>query len=131
MISILASGTLIKKPVERTSQGSGRKFVTAQIRASGDGESFVLSLIAFNDVACKSLLALDKGDDVCVAGPGKPNSWIGKDGSPAFGLSVVAQQILTQYRLKEKRKAASQTESRDFLPSSATPQLDADGTALF
>lgn len=131
MISILTSGTLINKPIQRTSQGSGRKFVTAQIRASGDGESFVLSLIAFNDAVCKSLVALDKGDDLCVAGPGKPNSWAGKDGSPAFGLSVVVQQILTQYRLKEKRKAASQTESRDFLPPSTTPQLYADGTAPF
>ena len=36
MISPLTSGTLINKPIQRTSNGSGRKFVTAQIRTTSD-----------------------------------------------------------------------------------------------
>jgi len=133
MISILTSGTLINKPIERTSQGSGRKFVTAQIRAASDGETYVLSLIAFNESVCKSLLALDKGDDVCVAGQGKPTTWTGRDGSPALGVSVIAQQLMTQYRLREKRKAAD-AGKEPFLPAQSPlsePELDSDGTALF
>ena len=125
MISILTAGTLIHKPIERTSQGTGRKFVTAQIRAAADGESYVLSLIAFSGSVCKSLLALDKGDDVCVAGPARPTSWTSKDGSPALGLSIVAQQLMTQYRLREKRKA-SDAGKESYLPA-RSPLLDAAG----
>lgn len=133
MISILSAGTLIKKATERISQGSGRKFVTGQIRSSGDGESFIVSIIAFNADACKALLALDAGDSLCIAGTGKPTTWTGRDGDPAYGLSVVAQQVMTQYRLTAKRKAADS--SKDFLPvaqtSMASTLLDGDGTAPF
>jgi len=132
MISILTSGTLVNKPIERTSGGSGRKFVTAQIRAAGDGESYLLSLIAFNESICRSLMALDKGDDVCVAGPGKPTTWTGRDGAPAYGLSIVAQQLMTQYRLREKRKAAD-AGKESYLPAKSPllDPVDRDGTAAF
>jgi single-stranded DNA-binding protein len=131
MISILSSGTLINKPTKRISRSGEREFVTAQIRAAGDGDSFIVSLIAFNADVCAALLALDKGDDVCVAGQGKPTTWEGRDGSPAYGLSVVAQQLMSQYRLKEKRKAAT-SEKRSFLPAQSSLQaLDDDGSAPF
>jgi single-stranded DNA-binding protein len=125
MISILTSGTLINKPIQRTSQGSGRKFVTAQIRSAAADESFVISLIAFNADVCNALLALDKGDDVCIAGSGKPTTWTGKDGAPAYGLSVVAQQLMTQYRLREKRKAVDASRE-SYLPARSS-LVDAEG----
>jgi single-stranded DNA-binding protein len=132
MISILASGALINKPIKRVSQGSGREFVTAQLRASGDGESFVVSAIAFNETVCSALLALDKGDDVSVVGPGKPTTWTGKDGTPAVGLSIVAQQLMTQYRLREKRKAVDGNKD-SYLPAQSPllGAVDEDGSAPF
>jgi hypothetical protein len=61
MISILASGTLINAPTERTSK-AGNKFVTAQMKASDGDETNLVSLVAFDEAICKSLLALSKGD---------------------------------------------------------------------
>jgi hypothetical protein len=125
MISTLVSGTLIGKPVQRASRDSGRTFVTGQIRVSADGDSFLVSLISFNQDICQSLLALDKNDAVSIAGPGKPSTWIGKDGSPAIGLSIVVQQLMTAYRLREKRKAINASKE-SYLPAQS-PLLDSEG----
>jgi len=122
MISILTSGVLIAKPVKRISKGTGREFVTLQLRVSSDNENFIISVICFNDDLCRALLALDKGDALSVAGTGKPTTWTGKDGMPAVGVSVIVQQILTQYRLREKRKA-SETNKGSYLPA-RSPLLD-------
>jgi single-stranded DNA-binding protein len=132
MISILVSGTLINKPVERTSKGTARKFVTAQIRSASDGDSFVVSVIAFNGDVCNALLALDKGDDVCIAGSGKPTTWTGKDGAPAYGLSIIAQQLMSQYGLREKKRKSVDASRETYLPAQS-PLLDrdSDGTAPF
>ncbi len=125
MISILTSGVLIAKPVRRISKGTSREFVTAQLRVSSDNENYLVSVICFNDDFCRSLLALDKNDALSVAGPGKPTTWTSKDRTPATGLSVVAQQIMTAYRLREKRKAMTESKT-SFLPAQS-PLLSLDG----
>lgn len=67
MISILASGTLIKQPEARVSR-NGNSFVTALVRAGATDQTFLVSIAAFDEQVCKALLALNKGDDVSTAG---------------------------------------------------------------
>lgn len=65
MISILASGTLIKQPEARVSR-NGNSFVTALVPAGATDETFLVSIAAFDEQVCKALLALNKGDDVSI-----------------------------------------------------------------
>jgi single-stranded DNA-binding protein len=105
------------------------------MKCCGDGgdESSLVSLVAFDEAVCKSLLALSKGDSVYVSGSGKPSTWNGRDGSPCLGLNVVVKVLMTQYGLTKKRKASADANRESYLPA-RSPLLDAmdeDGTALF
>ena len=129
MISILASGTLINSPVERTSK-AGNKFVTAQMKAADGDETNLVSLVAFDEAICKSLLVLSKGDALVVSGSGKASSWTGRDGAPALGLNVVVKVVMTQYAVTKKRKAAVDMADYGLPAKSPLAETDSDG-ALF
>ena len=105
MISVMASGTLINAPAKRVSK-NGNDFVTAQLKTFDGDESSLVSLVAFDEAICNSLLALSKGDAVVVSGSGKASSWTGRDGARALGLNVVVKVVMTQYAVTKKRKAA-------------------------
>ncbi len=68
MISILVSGSLIARPATCTSK-NGNNYVRCQLRANAGDESFLVSLVAFDEQICKALTALDKGDTVELASP--------------------------------------------------------------
>lgn len=120
MISILASGVLIARPAECTSR-NGNKYVRCQLRANAGDESFLVSLVAFDDHICKALLALDKGDSACVTGSGKPSTWTGRDGGPCLGLNVkvepVDDSILVDEEASSKqRRRTAITDCRQLIP---------------
>ncbi|HKZ02278.1 MAG TPA: single-stranded DNA-binding protein [Pyrinomonadaceae bacterium] len=131
MISILVSGSLIGKPVARQAR-NGNWFVTAQLKAGAIDESFLVSVVAFDESVAHALQALDKGDDVSVSGSAKPSSWTARDGSTAIGLAVVAKQLMTTYGVKQKR-AAQSVKTQYSLParSPLLDQVDEDGSAPF
>lgn len=67
MLTALASGTLVRDPVERTS-AAGKAYCTALVRVAVEGADPVLvSVIAFKADAVRALLALTQGDGVSVA----------------------------------------------------------------
>lgn len=105
MISVMASGTLISAPTKRTSR-NGNDFVTAQLKAFDGDESSLVSLVAFDELICKSMLALSKGDALVVSGSGTASTWTGRDGSQCLGLNVVVKVLMTQYAVSKKRKAS-------------------------
>ncbi len=71
MLSILASGTLVKDPKQRTS-AAGKPFATASLRVPAeDDEAMLTSIIAFNADAVAAFLALTKGDARAIAGRAK------------------------------------------------------------
>lgn len=94
MISVMASGTLISAPTKRTSR-NGNDFVTAQLKAFDGDESSLVSLVAFDELICKSMLALSKGDALVVSGSGTASTWTGRDGSQCLGLNVVVKVLMT------------------------------------
>jgi hypothetical protein len=102
------------------------------LRANAGDETFLVSLVAFDEGICKALAALDKGDSVSLTGSGKPSTWIGRDGEPCLGLNVKVDQLMSQYSLSKKRAAAREDKSQFGLPAqSPLPQVDDDGTAPF
>ena len=106
MIDALISGRLRGAPPRK--QSANRKpYATFRMAAADkDGESRLLSCIAFNRAAVDALQRLDDGDALAVAGEVKLTAWAAADGSPRCGLDVTAHQVLTAYAVTRKRKAA-------------------------
>jgi single-stranded DNA-binding protein len=105
MIDGLIGGKLHGAPVERTGQ-SGKRFVTAKVRAAAsDGEAVFVNVIAFSESVGNSLLALDDGDSVSLAGAMTPKAWSDKSGEARPALDMVAQAVLTAYHVARKRQS--------------------------
>ncbi|MBL8438272.1 MAG: single-stranded DNA-binding protein [Zoogloeaceae bacterium] len=69
MLNVLISGKVVVQPQARTS-GNGNPFVTTTV-AVADADC-TASVIAFSEAARTALLALDKGDAVCLTGKATP-----------------------------------------------------------
>ena len=107
MLSVLVEGVLVCAPVRRTGARGGA-FVTAQVRCNAeDGESLLVSVIAFSASATEALARLGAGDTVAIAGPAAIGRWE-KNGEPHVGLKVTATRVMTVYDAGLRRKAASQ-----------------------
>ncbi len=103
MIDGLIGGKLHGAPVERIGQ-SGKRFVTAKVRTpANDGEAVFVNVITFSDSVGNSLLALDDGDSVSLAGAMTPKAWNDKNGEARPALDMVAQAVLTPYHVARKR----------------------------
>jgi len=124
MISILTSGTLIARPATCTSR-NGNNYVRCQMRANAGDETFLVSLVAFDESICKALAALNKGDSVSVTGSAKPATWTGRDNEPCLGLNVKVEQLMSLYSLTKKRAASKDDKPKYGLP--ATSPLDQSG----
>ena len=106
MIDALVAGKLHGKPIERTGS-SGKPFVVAKVRTPlQDGETIFVSVICFDAIAGKALLALDAGDSVALSGALTPKVWQPKDGEARPALDLVAHAIVSIYNVTRKRRAA-------------------------
>jgi single-stranded DNA-binding protein len=105
MIDALIAGRLCSRPEERTSK-NGRVYVTARLLASTGEERLYASLIAFDENACRALLALDEGESVAVSGELRPKIYEARDGSAKLGLDVTAHAVLSAYSVRRRRQAA-------------------------
>jgi single-stranded DNA-binding protein len=76
------------------------------MRCPTEEDSILVSLVAFSDTARRGLSALTKGDALSVVGRAKLTSWE-KDGDTKFGISVIAEQVLSVYQLEKRRRAAA------------------------
>lgn len=107
-LHVLAQGSLVSDPQERTS-AAGKPYCIASLRVPMDGEeSMLASLIAFDAAAVQALLQLHKGDPVSVAGEGKLTSWTGKDGQEKHGLSVTVRVAMSVYQARKRRRDAAE-----------------------
>ncbi len=91
MIRALLTGQLYGDPQARTSQ-AGKSFTTAKIRADGkDGAVLWISVVAFGDLA-ERLLTMRANNALALSGKLEVSAYTAKDGTPAAGLSVVADE---------------------------------------
>jgi len=105
MIRAMVSGTLHGDPQTRTSRG-GQPFTTARMKAdTGDGNMVWCSVIGFGDVG-ERLATLKSGAAISVSGRAKLSSWLGKDGSPSAGLSLVVDEVAALRGKPRPRDAA-------------------------
>ena len=113
MIDGLIGGKLHGAPVERTGQ-SGKRFVTAKVRTpANDGEAVFVNVITFSESVGNTLLALDDGDSVSLAGVMTPKAWNDKTGEARPALDMVAQAVLTAYHVARKRQRVKADRGHD------------------
>lgn len=110
-LDVLITGRMVKPAQQRTAS-NGNAYALAQVSVPTEGdESLLASCIAFSRGAVDSLLALDKGDAVSLAGKAKLSSWTGSDGATKVGLNVTVDAVLTVYSIRKKRAAAQSEEA--------------------
>lgn len=107
MIDGLIAGKLHGAPEPRRDKAD-KPFAVAKVLAhNSDGEGFIVNVIAFDAQVCATLLAMDEGDAVALAGHLTPIVWTDKHEQARPALDMVAQQVLTAYQLTRKHKAVS------------------------
>lgn len=105
MIDALIGGKVFGQTAQRTSK-SGNGFVTCKVRvATGEGQSLLVSVIAFDPQPCRALLELGDGEGVALSGALTPKVWTDKQGQAHPAIDMVAHQVLTAYHVTHKRKA--------------------------
>lgn len=119
MIDTLVQGRLVK-PAQTRTAANGKPYALVQLAvATGEGESTLVSVIAFRAEAVAVLATLDKGDAVAVVGRASVRTWAGADGALKAGLSVVADSVLTPYHVRRKREAVQGAADAPDRPQSA------------
>lgn len=69
MLSVLASGTLLRDPQERAS-AAGRRYATGLLKTPTEGEEApICSLIAFSEFEKRRRASRPAGDDAGTGGP--------------------------------------------------------------
>jgi single-stranded DNA-binding protein len=128
---LLATGPLLSDPVRRTAR-SGEDYATATVRVATDGaDSILVSVIGFKGCA-EQLLAHHQGSTLAISGRAKMTSWVGKDGSPKTGLSVVVEQIASASSARRadvarRRDRATPRRQRSATAPAATSPPLSDG----
>jgi single-stranded DNA-binding protein len=107
MLSALISGQLATDPKHGTSQ-TGTTWSSCVVRVpcgqnkeTGDAESAFVQVACFGSHA-EALARLGKGDSISAQGQLKPTVYQ-KDGQERHGLSLTANQLLTEYAIRKKR----------------------------
>ena len=121
MIRALITGTIYGEPQARTSQ-AGKQYATAKIRADSGKDGVVVwcSVVAFGEQADR-LMTLSNGAALSVAGKAEVNAYSNKQGEPAAGLSIVADDLAA---LKSKPKPPQE----DARPGRPAPQRSKPAT---
>lgn len=110
MIDALIAGNLYGAPKQRQSN-NGNPFTTALVRTTaGNGESLMVSVIAFEDAAQAAIQALRDGDSISLAGSLTPKVYETRNGEYRPALDMVAHAVLTAYHVKRKRQAIGSPE---------------------
>lgn len=116
MIDAFIAGKLHNNPQQRTAK-TGKPFTTAKVLATtSKGETVFLNVLAFNESAQAALLALGPGDAVALAGSIEPTAWQDRNGETRVGMSMIAANVLTSYRVDKRRRAVTQQEGPQWAP---------------
>ena len=97
MISGLVAGKLLGS-AELRSDKAGKPFAVAKVlAASGDGETLIVNVIAFESAVCAALQALGEGEPLALAGGLTPRVWTDTQGNTRPALDMVAHRVLTAH----------------------------------
>jgi single-stranded DNA-binding protein len=95
MIEALISGHLVG--LAETRQGkNGSSFTLAKVKANtSESDHIIVNVITFSAELGSTLLALDEGDGLAVAGSLTPKVWTDKQGNARPALDMIATKIIS------------------------------------
>ena len=95
MIEALIAGRIYGDPEQRAGKAES-VFVVAKVRAqAGDGETYLVNVIAFDGQVCRALLAMRDGDSVSLAGSLTPKIWTDKQGNSRPVVDLIVHKMIT------------------------------------
>ena len=95
MIDALIAGRVFGDPEQRAGKAESL-FVVAKLRAqAGDGETYLVNVIAFDSQVCRELLVLRDGDALSVVGSLTPKVWTDKQGISRPVVDLIAHKIIS------------------------------------
>ena len=95
MIDAILAGRVFGEPEQRAGKAESA-FVVAKVRAqAGDGEVYLVNVIAFDSQVCQELLAARDGDAVSLVGSLTPKIWTDKQGNNRPVVDLIAYKIIT------------------------------------
>lgn len=111
MIDGLINGKIYGTPAKRLSK-TGNTFATCKIRipTGSEGGGVFGNVIAFDNQAVKTLLALTDGDSVALSGTVTVSAYLDKTGEPKPSVDITAQNVMTAYHVRHKRLAVQSNE---------------------
>jgi single-stranded DNA-binding protein len=122
MIDALVSGRLRGAVMVRTSK-TGNPFASWRMAVAGkDGESVLVSCIAFSTTAIDAVQRLSDGDSIAATGEAAIKTWTGNDGTQRHGLDLVVHGVMSAYHAGRKRKASSEPGNEPSSDHASEPQ---------
>lgn len=112
-LQIMASGKITVGPTQKTSQ-NGNPYTFALMSVPTNQERLSLSVFAFGEVA-DLLSTLDKGDEITVTGSASLGEWE-SNGEKRCSLSITAEQIMSLYQSRKKRKRVQASQEPEQSP---------------
>lgn len=94
MIDALIAGRVFGDPEQRAGKAES-VFVVVKVRAqAGDGDTYLVNVIAFDSQVCRELLAMRDGDAVSLAGSLTPKIWTDKQGNNRPVVDLIAHKMM-------------------------------------
>lgn len=104
MIESLVSGRIHQLARQRTDR-SGKPFVTTRLKVPHGESSLLIGAICFEPSAMQTLLALDVGDAVAIAGLLTCRVWVDAEGKSKPSADLIANVVMTPYHARSKLRA--------------------------
>lgn len=124
MISIHVSGRLVRDPAQKTS-ANGNAYTTALLLAATKDAEQLVSLSVFDTDLQTLLASLKKDDGISVMGGASIRAYVGKDGAPQAGVSVMVNRLMALAEGKAKPRP------KEGIPPRRSAELQSAGPREF
>jgi single-stranded DNA-binding protein len=104
MIESLVSGRIHQAAKEKTDR-TGKPFATVRLKVPHGESSLLIGVICFEPTAVQTLLALDVGDAVTVAGSLTCRVWTDSESRAKPSADLIAHVVLSPYHASRKLRA--------------------------
>jgi hypothetical protein len=104
MIESLVSGRVHQAAKQKTDR-TGKPFATVRLKVPNGESSLLIGVICFEPGAVQTLLALDVGDAVAVAGSLTVRVWNDAEGTAKPGADLIAHVVTTPHHANRKLRA--------------------------
>lgn len=100
---VMLTGKLTQNPRLKTSK-NGNPYVWMLMSIPTEQERLSASVLGFDEQVAETIGKLNAGDEIAVTGTANINQWQRDDGTTQVSLNVIANQVMTMYQHRKKKK---------------------------